>query len=102
MLRLRGQEGMERYSLLIDEQLVIGWDNLLRGKFSKQWKIQQKSYLNRKRLNNLTLYGRKLRKKKREEEKHKSKDNTKDKKKKNKTEVFHSFYQSIVPFIKEM
>ena len=95
MLRLRGQEGMERYSLLIDEQLVIGWDNLLRGKFSKQWQ-------NRKRLNNLTLYGRKLRKKKREEEKHKSKDNTKDKKKKNKTEVFHSFYQSIVPFIKEM
>ena len=40
MIRLRGQEDMERYTLLIDEQVVIGWDNLLRGKFSKQWKIQ--------------------------------------------------------------
>ena len=37
MLRLRGQENMDkRYSLLMDEQVVIGWDNLLRGKFSKQ------------------------------------------------------------------
>jgi hypothetical protein len=27
MLRIREQEGMERYNLLIDEQLVIGWDN---------------------------------------------------------------------------
>ena len=47
MLRLRGQEDVDkkqtykRYTLLIDEQVVIGWDNLLRGKFSKQWKIQQ-------------------------------------------------------------
>jgi hypothetical protein len=39
MLRIRGQEGYERYDLLIDEQTVIGWDNLLRGKISKQWKI---------------------------------------------------------------
>jgi hypothetical protein len=44
MLRIRGMEGMEWYGLLIEEQLVIGWDNLLRGKFSKQWKIQQKAY----------------------------------------------------------
>jgi hypothetical protein len=36
MLRIRGQEGYERYDLLIDKQTVIGWDNLLRGKFSKQ------------------------------------------------------------------
>jgi hypothetical protein len=36
MLRIRGQEGYERYDLLIDEQTVIGWDNLLGGKFSKQ------------------------------------------------------------------
>jgi hypothetical protein len=50
MLRIRGQEGMERYSLLIDEQIVIGWDNLLGGKFMKQWKIQQKAYLTRRRL----------------------------------------------------
>jgi hypothetical protein len=50
MLRIRGQEGMERYSLLIDEQIVIGWDNLLRGKFTKQWRIQQKAYTTRRRL----------------------------------------------------
>jgi hypothetical protein len=43
MLRIRGKKGMENYSLLIDEQRVIGWDNLLRGKFSKQWRIQKKS-----------------------------------------------------------
>jgi hypothetical protein len=29
MLRIRGQEGYKRYDLLIDEQTVIGWDNLL-------------------------------------------------------------------------
>jgi hypothetical protein len=39
MLRIRGEQGMERYSPLIEEQLVIGWDDILRGKFSKQWKI---------------------------------------------------------------
>ena len=47
MLRNRGEPGMARYDLLIDEQVVIGWDNLTRGKFSKQWKIQQKAYVNR-------------------------------------------------------
>jgi hypothetical protein len=35
MLRIRGQVGYERYGLLIDEQTVIGWDNLFRGKFQK-------------------------------------------------------------------
>ena len=44
MLRIRVQPGMKRYNLLIDEQVVIRWYNLLRGKFSKQWKIQQKAY----------------------------------------------------------
>ena len=44
MLRIGGQPGMKRYNLLIDEQVVIRWYNLLRGKFSKQWKIQQKAY----------------------------------------------------------
>ena len=43
MLRIRGQKGMERYALLIDEQLLIGWDNLLGGKFTKQWRIYQKA-----------------------------------------------------------
>ena len=33
------KKGMERYDLLINEQFLIGWDNLLRGKFTKQWKI---------------------------------------------------------------
>ena len=33
MLRIRGMKYMGRYKNLIDEQLVIGWDNLLRGNF---------------------------------------------------------------------
>jgi hypothetical protein len=103
MLRIRGQEGMNRYSLLIDEQLVIGWDNLLRGKFSKQWKIQQKSYRTRRRLKNPGLHAKKMRKKKREQEQSKGKERNKgNTKKKNQTEAFHSFYQAIVPFIMEM
>jgi len=106
MLRIRGQAGMERYDLLIDEQMLIGWDNLLRGKFTKQWKIQQKSYITRKRLLNPALYARKQRRKKREEEKNKrnGKNKKKDgtKKNANKTEAFHSFFQSIVPHIKEI
>jgi hypothetical protein len=61
MRRIRGQKGMKRYSQLIDEQLVIGWDNLLRGKFLKEWKIQQKAYKDR----HPVLYARKMRKKKR-------------------------------------
>jgi hypothetical protein len=51
ILRLRGQENMDkRYRLLIDEQVVIGWDYVLRGKFSKQWRIQQKAYTTRRKL----------------------------------------------------
>ena len=46
VLRIRGQKGMERYALLIDEQLLVGWDNLLRGKFTKLWRIYQKAYVN--------------------------------------------------------
>jgi hypothetical protein len=56
MLRIRGQEGYERYDLLIGKQTAIGWDNLLRGKFSKQWKIQQKEYVTRRKLKNPFLY----------------------------------------------
>jgi hypothetical protein len=56
MLRIRGQEGCRIYYLLIDEQTVIGWDNLLRGKFSKQWKIQQEAYVTRRKLRNPVLY----------------------------------------------
>jgi hypothetical protein len=59
MLRIRGKKGVENYSLPIDEQLVIGWDNLLRGKFSKQWRIQQKAYTNRIRLKDPAMHARK-------------------------------------------
>jgi hypothetical protein len=100
MLRIRRQEN-KRYELLIDEQFYIGWDNILRGKFSTQWKIQQKAYINRKKLKNPTEYARIQRKKKRDEEKNKSNDKNKDKKK-NKTEPFHAFFKSIVPIIQEM
>jgi hypothetical protein len=97
MLRIRGQKGMGRYHLLIDEQLLIGWDNLLRVKFTKQWKIQQKAFKNRQRLSDPRLFAQKLRKKKRDEEQHKSKCKGKPL---NKTEAFHSFFQAIVPFHK--
>jgi len=99
MFRIRGQTKYERYKLLIDQQLLIGWDNLLRGKFSTQWKIQQHSYIHRRRLKDPRKYARIQRKKKREEEKNKDKNKNKTK---NKTEIFHSFFQSIIPFLKEM
>jgi hypothetical protein len=102
MLQIRGQEGMNRYNLLIDEQLVIGWDNLLRGKFSKQWKIQQKAYIVRRKLKNPLLYARIQRKKKRKADKEKANGKNKTKKKKNKTEAFHAFFQSIIPIVQEM
>ena len=104
MLRLRGQEGMDRYSLLIDQQTVIGWDNLLRGKFSKQWKIQQKAYIVRRKLNNPFLYAKLQRRKKRKADKEKEKANNKNKPKKmkNKTKAFYAFFQTIIPIIQEM
>jgi hypothetical protein len=104
MLRLRGQEGMDRYSLLIDQQTVIGWDNLLRGKFSKQWKIQQTAYIARRKLNNPFLYAKMQRRKNRKADKEKEQANNKNKPKKmnNKTEAFHAFFQSIIPIIQEM
>jgi hypothetical protein len=65
MLWIREQEGYGRYDLLIDEQTVIGWDNLLRGKFSKQWKQQQQAYTIRRKLRNPFLYEKKKKKSKR-------------------------------------
>jgi hypothetical protein len=97
MLRIRGQEGYGRYDLLIVEQTVIGWDNLLRGKFSKQWKIQQKEYMTRRKLRNPFLYEKTRRRKARNLAKNKNK-----KKKKNKTEDFHAFFQAIIPIIQEI
>ena len=99
MIRIRGQEGYERYALLIDEQTVIGWDNLLRGKFSKQWKIQQKAYVTRRKLRNPFLYEKSKRRKARELDKNKNKNKTK---KKSKTEDFHAFFQAIIPIIQEI
>ena len=96
MFRIRGQKGMERYALLIDGQMLIGWDNLLiSGKFTKEWRICQKAYVHRVRLKNPILHAEKMRKKKKDKEKNKSKQ-------KNKTEAFHTFFQAIVPSIKEM
>jgi hypothetical protein len=66
------------------------WDNLLRGKFSKQWKIQPKAYTTRRKLRNPFLYAKAQRRKKREAIK-KEKDNKT--KKKNKTEDFHEFFK---------
>jgi hypothetical protein len=87
---------MERYALLIDGQMLIGWDNLLISrKFTKKWRICQKAYVHRVRLKNPILHAEKMRKKKKDKEKNKSKQ-------KNKTEAFHTFFQAIVPFIKEM
>jgi hypothetical protein len=96
MIRIRGQEGYERYDLLIDEQTVIGWDNLLRGKFLTQWKIQQKAYKTGRKLENPFLYEKTRRRKARECAKNKNKN------KKNKTEDFHAFFQAIIPIIQEI
>jgi hypothetical protein len=96
MLRIRGQEGYERYDILIDEQTVIGLDNLLRGKFLIQWKIQQKAYKTRRKLKNLFLYEKTRKRKARECAKKKNKN------KKNKTEDFHAFFQTIIPIIQEI
>ena len=73
MLRIRGQNEMKRYQLLIDKQLLIGWDNLLQGKFTKQWRIYQKAYVNRVRLKHPRIHAEKVRNRKRDEGKNKSK-----------------------------
>ena len=78
MLRIRGQKDMGRYNLLIDKQLLIGWDNLLRGKFTKQWKIQQRAYKTRVCLKDPRRHARKHRKKKRDEDKNKNKQKNKN------------------------
>jgi hypothetical protein len=72
MLRIRGKEGYKRYDLILDEQTVIGWDNLLRGKFSKQWKIQQKEYTTRRKLQDPFLYKKTQRRKARDLAKNKN------------------------------
>ena len=60
--------------------------------FSKQWKIQQKAYVNRKKLKNPAEYARKQWKKKRDNKKNKDKTNVKKRNKK----------RSVVPIITEM
>ncbi|OEU19127.1 hypothetical protein FRACYDRAFT_237419 [Fragilariopsis cylindrus CCMP1102] len=103
MFRIRGGKDMGRYKTLIDEQSVIGWDNLLRGKFSKEWRIQQKVYKTRLRLVDPIEYDRIKRKKQRkQEQQNENNHNKKTTKSKNKTEEFHGFFQAIVPIILEM
>ena len=44
------QEGIMAYFLgECMTNTMIGWDNILLRKFTKQWKIQQRAYVNRKR-----------------------------------------------------
>jgi hypothetical protein len=89
---------MERYQLLLDEQVVIVWDNLLRGNFSKQWKLQQKaSYINRTKLRRPRLYARVQRNKKR-----KAATDKTNSKRKNQTKRFQAFFQAIIPIIQEI
>ena len=97
MLQVRGQEDMERYNLLIDEQVVIGWDNVLRGKFSEQWKIEQKAFIFRRKMLDPRSYERAQRNKKRKA----AMDKTVSKRK-NKTEAFYAFFQAIIPIIHEI
>ena len=59
------------------------------------WRIYQRAYVNRVRLKHPRLHAEKMRNRKRDKETNKGK-------RKNKTEAFHSFFQAIVPFIKEM
>jgi hypothetical protein len=75
---------------------VIGWENLLRGKFSKQWKIQQKAYVTRRKLRNPFLY------KKYKEERRASSLRTRTKRRKENIEDFHAFFQAIIPIIQEI
>ena len=63
------------YKNLRDEQIVIGWDNLLGGKFSKEWRKQQKAYKTRQRLQDPVEYDRIKRKKKGRKRKIRTKTN---------------------------
>jgi hypothetical protein len=92
MLRIRGTPGNENYSLLIDEEMIIGWDNILRGKFTKQWKIQQQAYITRRRLKNPALHARKEIKR-RKERRNKIMERIKAKRRR-KTGQKHSTYSS--------
>ena len=42
--RYRPNTDLSSFSSLINEQHTIGWDNLLRGKISKQWRQLQRQY----------------------------------------------------------
>ena len=64
----RGKKDMGRYKNLIDEQLVKGWDNLPRGKFSRKWKQQQRAYKTRQQLKDPVKYDGMKRQKKRQQE----------------------------------
>ena len=64
MLRIRGMKDMGIYK-----------DNLLRGKFSKEWRKQQKAYKTRQRLQDPVEYDRIKRKKKGRKRKIRTKTN---------------------------
>ena len=72
MLRIRGQEGYYKgMNHSYKQAVVIGWDNL-RRKFTKQWKVQHKAFVNQRKLSNLCLYRKARRQKKRKADKKKT------------------------------
>ena len=64
------------------------WDNLLRGKFSKEWRIQQKAHKTRIRLVDPIKYDRIKRKKKRKQEQKNETNKNKKTRSKSKTEYW--------------
>ena len=45
-----GSGNKSEYKRLQEEQKAIGWDNLLRGKYSKHWRTIQKRYANQQKV----------------------------------------------------
>ena len=60
-----GRGNVGEYKRLQEEQKAIGWDNLLRSKYSKLWKSLQKWYANKQKV-----------KKQQEEQRRQDEDNT--------------------------
>ena len=45
-----GRGNVGEYKRLQEEQKAIGWDNLLRGKYSKLWRTLQKRYTHKQKV----------------------------------------------------
>jgi hypothetical protein len=95
MLRIRGTPGNENYSLLIDEEMII-------GKIYKTMEDTTTSVHNKEKTEESCIACKKRNKKEEREEEQNNGKNKSKKKTKNRTEAFHLFFQNIVPIIKEM